>query len=98
VFTDPSGGAKEITAITRLMCAFQEELFSLDELRSRMPSCAPARPACATRSTPSTRSSWQIAFDRPRVSDAARLLLGAARRLEPLDPALVPPDENDRRL
>jgi DNA-binding CsgD family transcriptional regulator len=31
----------------------------------------------------------QIAFDQRRASDAARLLLSAARRLEPLDPALA---------
>ena len=31
----------------------------------------------------------QVAFDQRRVGDAARRLVGAARRLEPLDPALA---------
>jgi hypothetical protein len=40
--------------ITRLIGAYQEELISLDALRTVCPSCVPARPACTTRSTRST--------------------------------------------
>jgi len=52
-----AGLAKAATAITRLIGAFQEELISLDELRPGCLSCGPERPACASRSTPSTANS-----------------------------------------
>jgi DNA-binding CsgD family transcriptional regulator len=45
-----------------------------------------AGPLDALRTAEVERLRGQIAFDQRRVGDAARLLLGAARRLEPLDP------------
>ncbi len=44
-----------------------------------------ARPLDALRTAQVEHLRGQIAFDQQRVSDAARLLLSAARRLEPLD-------------
>jgi hypothetical protein len=46
-------------------------------------------PPDALRTAESQRLRGEIAFDQRRGSDAARLLVGAARRLEPLDAALA---------
>jgi site-specific DNA recombinase len=42
--------AKASAGIANMIEAFGEQLISIDELRARMPDCAPAKPTCVTRS------------------------------------------------
>src|SRR6516164_3224090 len=50
---------------------------------------AEAGPMSALQAAEAEHLRGQVAFDQRRVSDAARLLVSAARRLEPLDPELA---------
>jgi DNA-binding CsgD family transcriptional regulator len=50
---------------------------------------AEAGPMSALQAAEAEHLRGDVAFDQRRVGDATRLLVGAARRLEPLDPALA---------
>src|SRR3954447_4399510 len=50
---------------------------------------AEAGPMSALQAAEAEHLRGDVAFDQRRVGDAARLLVGAARRLEPLDPQLA---------
>ena len=52
-------------------------------------SAAEAGPMSALQAGEGEHLRGQVAFDQRRVGDAARLLVSAAKRLEPLDPALA---------
>jgi DNA-binding CsgD family transcriptional regulator len=61
---------------------------ALDEALRLLPAVE-AEPASDLRRASAEHLRGQIAFDQQRGADAARLLLSAARRLEPLDPRLA---------
>ena len=49
-----AAAAKATASITAMIEAFSEQLITIDELRARMPTCAPASRTCAASPAPST--------------------------------------------
>src|SRR5215470_2591614 len=59
------------------------------EAALRLLTAAEAGPMPAVQAAEAEHLRGQVAFDQSRIGDAARLLISAARRLEPLDPELA---------
>jgi DNA-binding CsgD family transcriptional regulator/tetratricopeptide (TPR) repeat protein len=74
--------------VCRLLAAAraQRDAGALDEALDLL-TAAEAGPTSALQAAEAEHLRGRVAFDRLRVGDAARGLVGAAKRLEPLDPA-----------
>ena len=81
---DPSGRVRRLLAAARA----KRDAGAL-EAALKLLTAAEAGPTSALQAAEVEHLRGQLAFDQRRVGEAARLLVGAARRLEPLDPELA---------
>ena len=81
---DPSVRVRRLLAAAQA----QRDAGALEEALELL-TAADAGPMSALQAAEVEHLRGRVAFDQRRVGDAARRLVGAARRLEPLDPALA---------